>query len=56
MTHAFFKALLFLAAGSVIQPGDLDMRLIMNGREREVLIAEQKPYWRPSWTAVPPLG
>jgi hypothetical protein len=37
----------FAAQGSVMQPGDLDMRLIINGQERAVLIAEQKPYWRP---------
>jgi hypothetical protein len=37
----------FAARGSVMQPGDLDMRLITNGRERAILIADQKPYWRP---------
>ena len=41
--HAFD----FAAEGSVVQPGDMDMRIIINGHERAILIAEQKPYWRP---------
>ncbi|MDP8924934.1 MAG: hypothetical protein M3O34_18960, partial [Chloroflexota bacterium] len=37
----------FTAAGNVLQPGDLDMRLALNDGDLDVVIADQKPYWRP---------
>ena len=57
VTHAFFKALLFLGAGSVIHAlhGEQDMRK-MGGLKPKMLITTSPSWWGPWAGGIPPLA